>query len=378
MNQQSALQQQFPLSTRKIWKKLIERLAALYVLALLIAVVDIIIMYVARGSIDSLITSILWGVILGGMVLLAVITLIYAWYLRVYIRRYYYDGEEHFITIKKGVFAPTEIHVQWLKIQDVYVDQDILDRILGIYDVHIASATASSGIEAHIDGVDHAAAEGLKKFLLNKVSGSGKNSSHTSDNVQTLNQTEAPKVKTINLSEDISSDKYPLLDKWFYISMVLRVLGSIFGPLVIVLWIFGGMSDSSTFQTNLLIWIVMCVVSLVYNIISLFLWRKNYAFKFNTDNIYYRTGVISISEKHMPYSSIQDVTINQGMVDRLFGIASVVIENAAQQTFTSKNGKQVSVFNGVSIEGISLDDAKKITDMLKTTVLGVNTSKHGL
>lgn len=359
---------------------MIEGLAGLYVLALAIAVVDIIVMYVVRDNLDSLLSSILWGVILGGIVLLAVITLLYAWYLRVYIRRYYYDGEEHFITIKKGVFAPAEIHVQWLKIQDVYVDQDILDRILGIYDVHIASATASSGIEAHIDGVDHAAAEGLKKFLLNKVSGSGKNSSQTNDNVQALNQTESPKTKTINLSEEISSDKYPLLDKWFYISMVFRVLGSIVGPLVIVFWIFGGVSDSSTtsLPTLALIWIVLCIISIVYNVVSLFLWKKNYAFRFNADNIYYRTGVISISEKHMPYSSMQDVTVKQGIVDRLFGIANVVIENAAQQTTISKYGQPIPVFNGISIQGISLEDAKKITDMLKTTVLGLNTGKHGL
>ena len=59
---------------------------------------------------------------------------------------------------------PAQIHVQYGKIQDVYVDQDLLDRILGIYDVHISSATYSSGIEAHIDGVDKVGAEGLKNL----------------------------------------------------------------------------------------------------------------------------------------------------------------------------------------------------------------------
>ncbi|MEI7478082.1 MAG: hypothetical protein WCJ81_06425 [bacterium] len=54
----------------------------------------------------------------------------YAVYIKTYIKRYYYAGEDYFITIKKGVFTTAEIHVQWGKIQDVYVDQDIVDRIL--------------------------------------------------------------------------------------------------------------------------------------------------------------------------------------------------------------------------------------------------------
>lgn len=38
--------------------------------------------------------------------------------------------------------------------------------MMGFCDVHIASATMSSGMEAHIDGVDQATAEGLKAYLL--------------------------------------------------------------------------------------------------------------------------------------------------------------------------------------------------------------------
>ena len=98
-------------------------------------------------------------VTLGSLILVAVL---YGLYISAYIRRYYYDASEQFLTIQKGVFAPTEIHVPYGKIQDVYVDQDVLDRIMGLYDVHIASATATSGIEAHIDGVDTRVAENLK------------------------------------------------------------------------------------------------------------------------------------------------------------------------------------------------------------------------
>jgi len=41
---------------------------------------------------------------------------------------------------------------------------------MGLYDVHLSSATVSSGIEAHIDGVEKPAADGLRKIILEKVS----------------------------------------------------------------------------------------------------------------------------------------------------------------------------------------------------------------
>jgi len=49
------------------------------------------------------------------------------------------------------------------------VDQDLLDRIFGLYDVHLSSATISSGMEAHIDGLEKQAAEGLRNILLQTV-----------------------------------------------------------------------------------------------------------------------------------------------------------------------------------------------------------------
>ncbi len=81
----------------------------------------------------------------------------------------------------------------------------------------------------------------------------------------------------------------------------------------------------------------------------------------------------------MPYSSIQDVTIRQGLIERMFGLASVLIENAAQQqVYVGRNGRSTAVFSGVIIQGLSLADANKITTILKTTVLGRSSGQYGL
>ena len=55
------------------------------------------------------------------------------------------------------------------KIQDVYMDQDLLDRIFSLWDVHVSTATVMSGAEAHIDGVNHDNALAIRELILSKI-----------------------------------------------------------------------------------------------------------------------------------------------------------------------------------------------------------------
>ncbi|MDB5259577.1 MAG: hypothetical protein JWO73_785 [Candidatus Taylorbacteria bacterium] len=387
MNPQSTLQQQFPLSPKKFYKKMISQLFGSIFLGIAVGVISAFIYAAITNQHANLWTGISIGVA-GFIVGFCIAAVPYAVYVKAYIKRYYYAGEEHFLTIKKGVFAPTEIHVQFQKIQDVYVDQDIIDRIMGLYDVHIASATVASGIEAHIDGVEKEAAEGLKKFLLEKVSGTGIYSNQQNQvggqgqptvQSQQGQQAKSEPVK-LNLAEDISEKTYPLTGKWVTVSVISRAISSIAFAFFLVL-IFVIKAKDISIQDNLGVIILSFVglvgVSFVWRLITLFLWKKNYAFSFNADNIYYKDGIFSLSEKHMPYSSIQDVTVSQGFVDRMFGLATVSIENAASQAVVTSKGSR-AVFNGILIQGLTPQNANKITDLLKTNVLGRNSSKYGL
>ncbi len=238
MNPKSPLQQQFPLSPKKFWKKMISKLLGLYIIGGVICLFIFLLALLTNG-IEGL-DSVFFGIIFVVIAFVAFVTALYVFYIRIYIREYYYAGEENFITIKKGVFAPAEIHVQWQKIQDVYVDQDILDRIMGLYDVHIASATVSSGIEAHIDGVEYAAAEGLKKFFLDKVSGRGQNTIPMDAQGQSAAPTApaAPRPATITLPEEISSKTYPLSSNWMAMSLLGQVLTSIIGGVFFSIFLF--------------------------------------------------------------------------------------------------------------------------------------------
>ena len=131
MNPVSALQQQFPLSGRKFWKKMVPKIIiSLFFSVVASAVITMIWtsfldLHTLHPQVDSLVIPIAIGT---AVLIFLVVIFLYALYFNAYIRRYYYSTDSDFITIKKGVFTPTEIHVQYQKIQDVYVDQDKIGR----------------------------------------------------------------------------------------------------------------------------------------------------------------------------------------------------------------------------------------------------------
>lgn len=64
---------------------------------------------------------------------------------------------------------PRETILPYEKLQDVYVDQDVFDRIFRLYDVHVSTATFMSGFEAHIDGVNKENAEAIREIILENI-----------------------------------------------------------------------------------------------------------------------------------------------------------------------------------------------------------------
>lgn len=100
------------------------------------------------------------------VILKIAITFIYEYF---YFKTYFYDLTKEYVIIKKDPIAPREITIPYMKVQDVYVDQDLFDRIFDLYDVHLSTATVMSGMEAHIDGLKKTGADGIKNLLLEKI-----------------------------------------------------------------------------------------------------------------------------------------------------------------------------------------------------------------
>lgn len=86
-----------------------------------------------------------------------------------------------------------------------------------------------------------------------------------------------------------------------------------------------------------------------------------------------RQGILSKQEKNIPYGVIQNIFIKQDLFDRIFGLASLVVENASYgagvDSLTETEEKQrVELIgfrgNKVSIPGLKKTDAETLKDIL--------------
>ncbi len=365
----SAFKEKYPLAPKKFWKKMLSSVFGNFTVsgmfAMFCGIIGIMLpTIIDRHAEPSPINFVIFF-LLGGLIMAAILFGWSAWYFKAYIRTYFYDAGQGYLTIRKGVFTPSEIHVMYQKIQDVYVDQDLFDRIMGLFDVHIASATATSGIEAHIDGVDAATADALKNFRLSRFhSGTigGVTAPRPLSGEPSQSSALAANQKIELSSTNVSSETFPISPKW----IISNIIGSIFSTVVLVIF-FGfqflpNLSASAAGFIMLVIIIILFVTIFGLQVGGALLWKANFSWVFTPNFLEVRTGIISKRETHLPYSSIQDVLIKQSLVERLFGLCTVTIQNAAgMSSGYSRKGSP----NGTNLPGQPLAKGNELVEIVR-------------
>lgn len=127
-------------------------------------------LYIVLGIALPTKTAIDWLVFLAPIIgLFSIIVFFLVLYQWLYVWTYFYDVGESFLKIRKGILIRREITVPYNRIQDVYLDQDIMDHLFHLYDLYISTATPTSIIESHIDGVNSHNAQKIRDIILAKV-----------------------------------------------------------------------------------------------------------------------------------------------------------------------------------------------------------------
>jgi len=159
----TTLRETYPLEIRKPLKKTIEGIGKFIFIIIIIGFY----LFVGRNDIfqNLNILKVVY-ILIGIFILIIILKYIYEIF---YMKYYFYDLVGKNLIIKKGVFSRNEITLPINRLQDVYVDQDILDRIFRLYDVHVSSATIISGNLSHIDGLNKENAETIKNLILSSI-----------------------------------------------------------------------------------------------------------------------------------------------------------------------------------------------------------------
>ncbi|MDO8554560.1 MAG: PH domain-containing protein [Candidatus Micrarchaeota archaeon] len=101
-------------------------------------------------------------IIIGALLILLIF--VYEWF---YFKNYSYKTNDKVLIVKKGVLGRSEIFIPYNRVQTIFLDMDVLDRVFGLYDLHLSTIGIRAG--SHIDGLNSANSEGLKKELLAAV-----------------------------------------------------------------------------------------------------------------------------------------------------------------------------------------------------------------
>lgn len=161
MSTNATLIEQYPLERRKILKKTVQKMSSFFVLFIPFLFFFSYLLFISQPLWLLFIAAFFFPVIL-------VFILIYI-YETFYFKNYFYDITEEGLIIKKGVFSTKKSIIPLNKIQDVYLDQDILDRLFNLRDLYVSTVTARSILNAHIDGISPEKAEKIAHLLIEKI-----------------------------------------------------------------------------------------------------------------------------------------------------------------------------------------------------------------
>lgn len=287
-------------------------------------------------------------------------------YYKKYRQNYFYDISGEHLTVKKGVFSSHETHILLSSVYDVTLDQDLIDKVLGIYDVHFITENGGGGDALHIDGMSLAGATKIKELLLGKVSR------------ETISSEESTPS---NLPHAGASHLYKVSFLWLIKQSLRGLLFSCIPVLIVWLGLFWPAKvktptlleifEPSFSQINLLSF----TYALSLGVFMLFsLWKKlftSYLFKKDYLETHF-TSLLGSKEKHMLYSSIKKANLTQSMLDTVLGLADIEL---SQNDSSKEELGEIPVTKALTLFGMSENNAKVILHNLEKKSVRITVKK---
>ena len=168
------------------------------------------------------------------------------------------------------------------------------------------------------------------------------------------------KNNTINISTLPKFEETPLkpLEKNYFKVMLIR-FGIVFGILLIGIIALYFVSVEESIQDKIIYfiagWLILLILSFFYLKISFA--KKGFALR--EHDVIFKSGVISETTTIVTNNRVQHVALHQGMLSRIFGLASI-------ELFTAGGSS-----SDLKINGLLLEDAKKIKESVSLRIIEI-------
>jgi len=180
------------------------------------------------------------------------------------------------------------------------------------------------------------------------------------------------------------------------ILIVKVVLGQLIAVMFVVLF-YGGIALLDTkkgvnLTVSTVIYLCVFLFIVLFSTIYTVLRISTFKFAFGEDFISVKQGIINLQERHVPYAVIQDVIMRRDLLDRAFGLSTIVIENASMGGFgggqygnqaggygMGRNGN-MNVYqpfpgmtgNKLTIPGLTAEDAITLREQVLARTIVIN------
>ena len=123
----------------------------------------------------------------------------------------------------------------------------------------------------------------------------------------------------------INEKTYSIQIVWVIKNFVYIVIGT---AIVSIFFYISEKSEKKD-EAVLIGWISLIIIFQIATFIALVLRKIKFQYEFGEKNIILKQGVISKSERQIFYGRIQNISLSQDFVDKIMGVASLVIETAS-------------------------------------------------
>lgn len=274
--------------------------------------------------------------------------IIYLLYL--YWKSYSIELTKDNIVIKHGVITKSISIFSYSEIQQVDLQRNVFSHLLGVADVQVYTMSFQSAIGGVIRGLPVKHAEWLRDFL------SAKKPSAKSKALKTI----AGKTVVQKASEVPFAVAELMRGKYYAKSFSL----ALFSFLVLVfLFVFVSLAigwvAALAFLSLLFVFVFVIGVAFLADVMRIhtlkFQLFKNHAF------LSYWMG-LSSAQASMPFESIQDVSVSQGLFEKLFGLSTLTIQTGRRMAFVSNDDSYQQTITNVP--ALSQTEAQRLKNEL--------------